>query len=149
MGAVITLDEVAAMALALPEVTEGTRWGTRTWSVKGKTFAWERPLSKADRKRYGAAPMPEGDLLAVQVGDLGEKEAILAAGHKGFFTIIHFDNYPAVLVELRLAGRKAVREVLVDGWLECAPSQLARDYLERAGLTDSSAAPFSDGRRSQ
>jgi hypothetical protein len=136
VGSVITLDDAAAMALALPEVTEGTRWLTRTWSVNGKTFAWERPLSKADRKRYGAAPMPEGDLLAVQVGDLGEKEAILAAGHKGFFTITHFDNYPAVLIELRLAGKKAVREVLVDGWLECAPAQLARDFLDVLRATD-------------
>jgi hypothetical protein len=78
VGAVITLDDAAAMALALPEVTEGMRWGTRTWSVNGKTFAWERPLSKADRKRYGAAPMPEGDLLAVQVGDLGDPDDALA-----------------------------------------------------------------------
>ena len=33
-----TLDDVARIALALPEVTEGESRGTRTWSVGGKTL---------------------------------------------------------------------------------------------------------------
>lgn len=41
------------MALLLPEVTEGARFGQRTWFVRGKGFAWERPLNKADLKRLG------------------------------------------------------------------------------------------------
>ena len=56
---------------------------------------------------------------------------MLAAQTSRIFTIAHFDNYPAVLVELRVAGKKAVREVLLDGWLDSAPEQLAREYLER------------------
>ena len=44
----LTIDDVALMASALPEVVEGERRGTRIWSVNGKTFAWERPFSKAD-----------------------------------------------------------------------------------------------------
>jgi hypothetical protein len=31
----MTVDDAARMALALPEVTEGQRLGTRTWSVNG------------------------------------------------------------------------------------------------------------------
>jgi hypothetical protein len=42
-----TLDDVAAIALGLPEVTEDDGRGTRTWSVRDKVFAWERPYSKA------------------------------------------------------------------------------------------------------
>jgi hypothetical protein len=38
-----------------------------------------------------------------------------------FFTIPHFNGYPAVLIELRKASRKALRDALVDGWLACAP----------------------------
>jgi len=45
---VISLDDAAHLALGLPEVTEGERYGTRTWLVAGKAFAWERPFSKAD-----------------------------------------------------------------------------------------------------
>ena len=75
------------MALELPEVVQGERHGTLSWSVAGKTFAWERGFSKADIKRFGDATPPDGPILAVRVDDLGEKEAVLAASPKGFFTI--------------------------------------------------------------
>jgi hypothetical protein len=122
---VVSLDQVAALASALPEVTEEVRRGQRTWLVAGKSFAWERPLTQADVKRFGAERVPEGDIVAVHVGDLGEKEAILAEGHPGFFSMQHFDGYPAVLVELGRARRTALRELLTDGWLAAAPVELA------------------------
>jgi len=129
-----TFEDVARVALGLPETTEGERHGHRTWSVLDKVFAWERPFSKADIKRFGDATPPEGAILAVRVDDLMEKEAVLAANHKGFFTITHFDGYAAVLIQLGKVTKRDLREALVDGWLACAPPRLADEYAKRHRL---------------
>ena len=126
-----TLDDAAAIAVSLTEVTEGERYGNRTWAVGGKAFAWERPFSKADIKRFGEETPPDGPILAVRVEDLAEKEAVLAAATKGFFTIPHFDGYPAVLIQLKTVGKRALREAILDGWLCCAPPKLTAKYVKR------------------
>jgi hypothetical protein len=119
------------MAADLPEVTVGERYGNRTWLVGGKAFAWERPFSKADIRRFGDATPPAGPILAVRVEDLGEKEAVLASQPKGFFTIPHFDGYAAVLIQLNTVTKGALREAILDGWLACAPASLADDYVKQ------------------
>ncbi|MFN2608276.1 MAG: MmcQ/YjbR family DNA-binding protein [Acidimicrobiales bacterium] len=126
----VSIAQAARIALELPEVAEGERHGHRTWFVAGTGFAWERPFSKADIRRFGAVSPPEGPILAVRVEDLGEKEAVLAANPTAFFTIPHFDGYAAVLVQLKVVTTRALREALVDGWLACAPPALATEYVK-------------------
>jgi len=125
-----TIEDAARIALELPEVIEGERHGTRTWSVAGKGFAWERPYSKADLRRFGDETPPAGPILAVRVADLDDKDVLLAAQLAGFFTIPHFDGYAAVLIQLREVGKRRLREAIVDAWLACAPPRLAASYLE-------------------
>lgn len=128
----VTLDAVAKLALELPDTVEVERHGHRAWSVAGKVFAWERPFSKADIRRFGAALVPDGPIVAACVADLGEKEAVLSEHTPGVFTIEHFNNYPAVLVQLKTANLRVVRATLVDAWLTCAPAPLADAFLARS-----------------
>lgn len=124
-----TLDDVAELVAALPETAEEERRGNRSWTVRGKCFAWERPFSKADIRRFGDATPPDGPILAIRVEDLGEKEAVLAANPDSCFTIPHFDGFAAVLVKLSAVSTTVLREALLDGWLALAPPALARQHL--------------------
>jgi hypothetical protein len=126
-----TMQDAERIAIGLPEVTVGERYGRRTWFVAGKGFAWERPFTKADIKRFGTEEPPDGPILAVAVEDLAEKEAVLEAEPDAFFTIPHFDGYAAVLIQLSKVKKRALREAIVDAWLACAPRPLADEYLGR------------------
>ena len=128
----VTLTEVARMVSELPEVTEGARFGNRTWFVAGKGFVWERPFTKADIKRFGDETPPDGPILAARVDDLGEKEAVLAANPKAFFTTQHFDGYPTVLIQLKKVTKAALRDAITDAWLACAPPRLVDEFLEQS-----------------
>jgi len=110
----MTLDDVDEFAKGLPGVTVGTSWGNRTWMVNDKGFAWQRPFSKADLKRFGDETPPAGEILGVRVESLDAKDALLAMELPGFFTIEHFNGYAAVLIALRKARAKDVRAAIRD-----------------------------------
>ena len=128
-----TFEDVAQMASALPDVTEAEHRGLRRWLVAGKMFAWERPYTKADIKRFGKEAPPDGPLLAVRVEDLHDKEAVLASGIKGVFTMAHFDGYPSVLIQLNKVGKRALKNAMLDAWLAMAPPATAEAYLKKRG----------------
>jgi hypothetical protein len=127
-----SFDDVARAAAELPQVTERQRHGHRTWFVDDRAFAWERPFSKADLKRFGDTTPPDGPILAVCVDDLEEKEAVLAMNLEAFFTIAHFDGYSAILIRMSVVTTTALREAIVDGWLACAPPELVARFRNRS-----------------
>src|SRR3954451_17766124 len=124
-----TWDDVASIALGLPDTTEELAWGSRHWKVHGKGVVWERPLRGSDLEALGD-DAPPGPILGARVEHLVAKEALLAGPTGVFFTTPHFDGYPAILIELDRIAQPELEEVVVEAWLCRAPKRLAKAYLE-------------------
>ena len=118
------------LALSLPETSERESRGNAQWRVKDKLFAWERPLRKPDLEALGDRA-PEGPVLGAMVGDLGEKEALLAEDEGVFFTTPHFNGYAAVLVRLDRIAPEQLKQVVTEAWLARAPTRLLNEYEGR------------------
>ena len=140
-ASMVTFDDVARIALALPETEETTSYGNTSWAVtsggktKGKGFVWERPLSKKDRKlltEAGEIEVPPDEvILAARVEDLAEKEAVLAEHVGAVFTTPHFNGYPAVLVRLDRVDEALLQEIVTSAWLAVAPKKLVEELTNR------------------
>lgn len=116
-----TWAQVSRAALALPLVEESGR----SWSVKGKKLAWERPLRKADLAEVG----DQGEVIGFRTSGLDAKEAYLAEEPTVCFTTSHFTGYPAVLVRLTALRAPLLRELLTEAWLAQAPKTAVREFL--------------------
>ena len=127
-------EDVAALALALPEVAEEPSYGERAWKVRKKTFAWERPLRAKEVEHLGGfepeGAAPSGEILGVRVADEEAKQALLSSEPEIYFTTAHFDGYPAVLIRLARIARPELEELLIEAWLAKAPKRVAAAYLE-------------------
>lgn len=125
-------DDVRRIALALPDTAEDSTRGMPGWSVRQKTFAWERPLRRGDLDALGD-DAPDGPILCARVADVGIKDALVSDDPAVYFTTPHFNGYPAVLVRLDEIEPAEVEELLADAWLARAPKRLAKEYLDAHG----------------
>jgi hypothetical protein len=72
---------------------------------------------------------PTGPILAARVPDIGAKEALIADDPGVYFTIPHFNGYPAILVHLDRIAKPELEELLVEAWTVQAPKRLAKEFL--------------------
>ena len=77
------------------------------WRVGDSVIAWERPLSKKDADATGVS----GEVLAINVSDVGEKQAWMQAAPQTCFDSPHFAGYPAVLIDLENADPQVLLEI--------------------------------------
>ena len=109
----VSWDEVRALALALPEVEEGTSWGRPSFAVRGKTFAG---LSRHEGAMWARC-------------DREERPLIVDSNPEVYRLTPHFEASPAhLLVWLEHADEDDVRERLIDAWLLKAPKRLAAQH---------------------
>jgi hypothetical protein len=134
-----TPEDVDAICGGLPETELGTSWGdVPTWKVprgeKGKGFLlYRRPHHTATDPGTGEL---FDDLLVVMVPDAGAKAALVDDPDSPFFTIDHFRNYNAVLVQQSRLGEldlDELREVITDAWATKAPKRIAAAYFDTDG----------------
>ncbi|KAF2413595.1 hypothetical protein B1729_08895 [Microbacterium sp. B35-04] len=128
-----TLDDVRAIALGFPgavERVDGHRGGA-SWRTTGGPFAWQRGPSGRDLEQLAALgrDWPPGDVIGVRTDGQQVKEALLESFPDVFFTIPHFDGYPAVLVRLDAIDLEHLREVITDAWLLKVTKRVAGEWL--------------------
>lgn len=131
-----TAADVDEIAGSLPETELGISWGDRpTWKVprgpKGKGFL----LYRAPRKDAidPATGEPYDDLIVIMTADDADKQALVDDPRTPFFTIDHFRNFNAVLVQAARLGeisRTELAEVITEAWLRMAPKRLAKAHLD-------------------
>jgi hypothetical protein len=118
-----TWDDVARVCLALPGTAESTTYGGRSWKVADKLFVWERPLRRRDLEELGEAA-PTGPVRCARVPDEGARRALIAEQPDVYFTISHFDGYPAVLARLEQLDETGLTELAGEAWACRAPRRL-------------------------
>jgi len=133
------VDEICA---SLPDTELGTSWGdVPTWKVpageKGRGFVlYRRPHKTAIDPATGAE---YDDLLVLRTASSADKAALVEDETTPFFTIDHFRNYNAVLVQQARLGELTLaelREVITDAWLAVAPTRMAKALLAEIGRED-------------
>lgn len=107
-------EDVKRIGRELPEVEEGTWYGTPALKVRGKGFARLR----------------EDDENLVLMVDVLEREALMQAEPDAFHITPHYEDYPAMLVRLAAVDPEMLREQLIESWLRKAPKRLAAAYLQ-------------------
>jgi hypothetical protein len=128
-------DDVDEICAALPSTEFETTWGdVPTWKVpagdKGKGFLlYRHPHSTAIDPVTGEQ---YDDLLVIRTADAADKAALVEDDSTPFFTIDHFRNFNAVLVQQSRLGELTLdelTEVIHEAWVAVAPKRLAKEFL--------------------
>ena len=79
---------------------------------------------------------PDGVILGIRVDGEQAKAAAIETYPDVFFTIPHFDGFPAVLTRLDAIDEQLLREMLTDAWLLRVPKTVATAWLAERGLAE-------------
>jgi hypothetical protein len=96
-------DTVRKLGLALPNVEEGTTYGSPALKVGGQMFACIAIHKSA-----------EPDSLAIRM-EFEQRDALIAEDPATYYLTDHYVDYPCVLVRLKRVHRDALRDLLIAG----------------------------------
>ena len=102
------IEKVRRIAMAFPNVEEGTSYSTLAFRVAGKFFV-----------RFNE----DGVSLVVKV-DFGEREILMEIDPKTFYITDHYRAYPAMLVNVARVDPTELRRLMEQLWRRVAPKRL-------------------------
>jgi hypothetical protein len=119
---VATRSDVRRICLSLPgAVEEPGRFAfavPRKGKLKGFVWVW---LERVDPRK---ARVPQPKVLAVRTANLDDKDFLIKAAPKKYFTEPHYHGYPAVLVRLAEVTVRELRPLITEAWRSQAPREL-------------------------
>ena len=100
----ITFETVRRIGMQLPDVEEGTAYGSPALKVRGRLLAC-LPVHRS----------AEPDSLAVRI-DFDQRDELVAADPEVYYLTPHYVDYPVVLVRLSRIDIDALRDLLGAAW---------------------------------
>jgi len=97
----ISFDTVREIGLAMPDVEEGTSYGSPALKIRGKMFACLAVHRSA-----------EPGSLAIRI-DFDQRDELIAADPDTYYITDHYVNYPSVLVRLSRVNPDALPDLLI------------------------------------
>src|ERR1700759_4113717 len=109
----MTFDDVRKLALAWPEVEDGTSYGTPALKV---------------RKKMLVRLKEDGDSLVMPSIPPDEREMLVETQPNVFYFTDHYRDYPMVLVRLSKAKRATIEPFLRRRWRELASKAAVKEF---------------------
>jgi hypothetical protein len=117
-----TRSDVRRICLALPGTVEKASHFAFEVPVKGKLkgYVWVW-MERVDPKK---PRVPQPKVIAVRTANLDDKDFLIRAAPKKYFTEPHYNGFPAVLVRLAEVTVRELRPLITEGWRAQAPREL-------------------------
>jgi len=106
----MTFDDVRRLAGALPDVTEGTSYGTPAFHLK---------------KKFMLRLKEDGETIAIKI-PMDMRDMLIEAKPATFYITDHYRAYPAVLIRLKKVKENELRDLLQASWEFIAPKKKGR-----------------------
>jgi hypothetical protein len=109
----MTFDDIRKIALAWPEVEDGTSYGTSALKI---------------RKKVLVRLKEDGDSLVMPSVSIDEREMLVETQPKVFHFTDHYRDYPMVLIRLSKTKRATVEPFLRRRWRELASKKAVQAF---------------------
>ncbi|MEP7338478.1 MAG: MmcQ/YjbR family DNA-binding protein [Acidobacteriota bacterium] len=119
----VTFETVRELALALPEMEEGTSYGTPAFKIRGK-------IGGKGKGKMIARLREDGESLVVKI-DMLKRDILMHAEPETFYITEHYQNYPYILVRISTVRREVLRDLLEQAWRLEAPKQLIKTFDDK------------------